>query len=532
VAQLPGTVAWGIIRLSEKLGQGKWGKMGAGEERVELVRVRERLALPAGRLPQRTLVLLCGLPGTGKSYLASQLAARVPLVVVSSDQVRHCIFPEPQHTGEEHAVVHGTCRALAEELLNEGYSVLVDATNLRHRHRERYYRLAEACGARLMIVQTTASPEVVRARLEGRKEGLLEDFGSRADWEVYRMYAGQLEPIRRPHRVVDTSGDITPAVEEIVSTLLGTPVPAPLRARVRLILNPAAGQSYRVADLDETLGFLVRHGWEVSLWETRQPREAMDLARRAAAEGIDLVIAVGGDGTVNEVVNGLAGTPTALAVLPFGSGNVWAREQGLPLEPAEAARVLVQGQIRSVDVGLAGKRYFLLMAGVGFDAAVVHALSEEGRQPLWPFGTILKGFSLALNFTGKETVITLDDQRQVTGETLLVVIGNTRLYGGLVQITTHASMDDGLLDICVFRGKGGFSQLSQYALATVLQLQERTSGVDYYRAREVTITSETPLYVQADGEPIGTTPMTFRNIPRALRVLVPPYAPRHLFTQN
>jgi hypothetical protein len=127
-----------------------------------------------------------------------------------------------------------------------------------------------------MIVQTTASPEVVRARLEGRKEGLLEDFGSRADWEVYRMYAGQLEPIRRPHRVVDTSGDITPAVEEIVSTLLGTPVPAPLRARVRLILNPAAGQSYRVGDMDgrSASGRPANHG---RLWtwpDERRRRES------------------------------------------------------------------------------------------------------------------------------------------------------------------------------------------------------------------------------------------------------------------
>ncbi|MGC8873598.1 MAG: YegS/Rv2252/BmrU family lipid kinase [Chloroflexia bacterium] len=502
------------------------------EKPAELATVRERLMLPAGRLPQKTLVLFCGLPGTGKSHLARQLAARLPFVVVSSDEIRLWLFPEPRQTPEEHAVVHRTCHALTEELLDAGHSVIVDATNCRHRHRERYYRLAERCGARLMIVQTTAAPDVVRARLEKRKEGLLESFGSRADWEIYRMYIGQMEPIRRPHRVVDTSGDVTPAVEELAATLLGTPVPVPTRARVRLILNPAAGQGYRLADLDEPLGFLVRHGWEVGLWETHRPREAIELARRAAAEGMDLVIAVGGDGTVNEVVNGLAGTPTALAVLPFGSGNVWAREQGLPLEPGDAARALIQGQIRSADLGLAGERYFLLMAGVGFDAAVVRALSDEGRQPLWPLGSILKGITMALNFSGKETVITLDDRQQVTGETLLVVIGNTRLYGGLVQITAHASIDDGLLDICVFRGKGGFSQLSQYALATVLQLQEHTSGVDYYRAREISIASQTPLYVQADGEPIGTTPMTFRNIPRALRVLVPPSVPPYLFSQS
>jgi len=169
------------------------------------------------------------------------------------------------------------------------------------------------------------------------------------------------------------------------------------------------------------------------------------------------------------------------------------------------------------------------MAGIGFDAAVVRALSDEGRQPLWPLGSILKGITVAVSYYGEETEISLDD-RQVSGETLLVVIGNTRLYGGLVQITPHATIDDGLLDVCVLRGKGGFQQLSQFALATFLQILERTGGADYYRARQVIISSHTPLHVQADGEPIGTTPMTFRAVPRALRVLVPHEVPADLFS--
>jgi len=494
-------------------------------------KVRQELPLPTGRLPQPTLILICGLPGTGKSYLAGQLAEQLPLVVVASDQVRRLLFPQPTYSGEEHGVVHTTCQALVDQLLREGYSVVLDATNLQHRHRERYYALAEERGARLLILQTTAAPETVRQRLQGRRTGTLPTHASDAGWEVYQDYAEKIEPIRRPHRVVDTSGEIAPAVKEIAHLLAGSPVPLPPRLRARLICNPAAGQGYRLADLDETIGYLVRQGWELSFVETHRPHQAIELAQNAVREGVDLVLAVGGDGTVNEVVNGLACTSTALAVLPMGSGNGWAREQGLPLEPAEAARILSRGQIRSVDLGLAGSRYFLLMAGIGFDAAVVRALSDEGRQPLWPFGTILKGITVAVNYLGEETVITLDD-RQVSGQTLLVVIGNTRLYGGLVQITPHASIDDGLLDVCILQGKGGFQQLSQFALATILQVQEHTGGVDYYRTREVAISSQTPLNVHADGEPIGTTPMTFRVVPRALRVLVPREVPPDLFSQT
>ncbi len=502
---------------------------GRGQSRVR--KVWQALQLPTGRLPQPTLILLCGLPGTGKSYLAELLATRLPVVVVASDQVRRILFPRPTYTSDEHYVVHSTCQELVDELLGEGYSVILDATNLIQRNRQYYYSIAEERGARLLIIQTTAPEEIVQKRLQERREGTIASFASEADWQVYLDYARKMEPIRRPHRLIDTSGDLEPVVDEITRHLEGAPAPLPPHPRARLVLNPVAGQSYRLPDLDETLGYLVRQGWELSLRETHRPSEAMELARQAAEEGLDLVIAVGGDGTVNEVVNGLAGSPTALAVLPMGSGNVWAREQGLPLEPADAARTLAQGVIRSTDLGLAGSHYFLLMASVGFDAAVVQALSGEAKQAFWPLGYILKGITVAINFAGEETAITLDD-RQVAGETIIVVLGNTRLYGGLAQITPHASIDDGLLDVCILYGKGGLPLISLFTIGALLQRPDLISGVDYYRAREVTISAQAPLFVQTDGDLIGTTPMTFRAIPRALRALVPQDLPPGLFTQT
>jgi diacylglycerol kinase (ATP) len=491
--------------------------------------VQQSLQVPTGRLPQPTLILLSGLPGTGKSYLAQQLARRLPLVVVASDRVRRLLFPEPAYTPDEHYIVHSTCQEVVAALLRGGYGVIFDATNLIHSHRQRYYSLAAECGAQLLILQTTASPEMVRQRLQERAEGLQPAHGSSADWGVYLDYAEKIEPIRRPHRVVDTSGDISTVIGEVASQLEGVPAPLPPHPRTRLILNPAAGQSYRLAELDETIGYLVRQGWELSLVETHRPGEASELARQAAAEGLDLVLALGGDGTVNEVVNGLAGTPTALGVIPMGSGNVWAREQGLPTEPEEAARVLVHGQIRPVDLGLAGTRYFLLMASVGFDAAITQSLSREAKQALWPLGYIVKGITEAIDFAGEEAQITLDD-RQVVSEMVLAVIGNTRLYGGFAQITPHASIDDGLLDVCVLYGRGGLPLISAFALVSLFQRPDLITGMDSYRAREVTISTQTPLFVQADGDPIGTTPMTFKAVPRGLRVLVPREVSPGLFT--
>lgn len=491
--------------------------------------VLEALQLPEQRLSPAAMVLLCGLPGTGKSYVAQKLAARLPIVVLASDAVRHLFFPTPAYTSEENTIVHRALLEVTANLLEAGHSVLIDATNLMHRHRQRYYSLAEAYGNHLLIVQTIAAPEIVRHRLAERQAGRTPSSCSDADWEVYLDFADSVEPIRRPHRVVDTSEDIADVIEEIARQMKGAPISLPSYPRARFILNPAAGQSYRLGDLEETLGYLVRQGWELSLRETSRSHEAMQIARQAAEEGLDIVVAVGGDGTVGEVVNGLAHTQTALAVIPLGSGNGWAREQGLDLEPLQAARTLAQGQIRFADLGMAGTHYFLLMAGVGFDAAVVQALSDWDHQFPWPIGYFIKTLTMAIDFTGEQAVVDLDEQ-QVEGKTILVVLSNTRVYGVLGQVNPQASVDDGLLDICILRGKGGLPQISLFTIGALFQHPEIVSGVELYRAREVKITSETPLYVQTDGDLVGKTPMTFKAMPRALRVLVPSELPPGLFS--
>jgi diacylglycerol kinase (ATP) len=500
-------------------------------ERVSprLQRVRETLQLPGRQLSPTTLVLLCGLPGTGKSVLARKLAERLPIVVVAGDPVRHLLFSPPTYAPEESDIVHRTLLEVATDLLRSEHSVLIDATNLYHHQRQRYYSLAEEQGAQLVIVQTTAAPEIVRRRLAERWAGRGANSSSDADWTVYLDCADKVEPIRRPHRVVDTSEDIADVVEEIARQIEGSPISLPPHPRARFILNPAAGQSYRLADLEETLGYLVRQGWELSLRETSRSQEAMQIAHQSTEEGLDIVVAVGGDGTIGEVANGLAHTQTALAVIPLGSGNGWAREQGLDLEPLEAARSLAQGQIRYADLGLAGTRYFLLMAGIGFDAAVVQALSNEDVRVPWPLDYFIKSITMAIDFSGEQAAITLDD-RQVKGETILVVISNTRAYGALGQVNPQASVDDGLLDICILRGRGGLPQISLFTLGALFQHPEIVSGVDLYRAREVAIDSETPLYVQTDGDLLGMTPMTFKAVPRALRVLVPRELPPGLFS--
>jgi predicted kinase len=163
------------------------------------------------------LVMLCGLPGTGKSHLARGLAGVLPFAIVESDQVRKILFPECNYSGEESRWVHRTCHALMAKLLRKGVRVIYDATNLHERHRELVYRLAEGEEVKLLIVKAVAPEAVAHDRLQGRHEGDADGGEpSEADWEVYRRMVRDVEPIGRNHIVVDTSQDLSPAITKLL----------------------------------------------------------------------------------------------------------------------------------------------------------------------------------------------------------------------------------------------------------------------------------------------------------------------------
>src|SRR5438132_7285213 len=138
-----------------------------------------------------------------------------------------------------------------------------------------------------------------------------------------------------------------------------------------VIVNPASGNYFHYArQIEETLVYLRRSGWSVELRLTNEASETRQQAREAVARQVNVVIAAGGDGTINEVIQELAGSQTALGVLPMGTVNVWARETNIPLDINGACEVLVHGRTRSIDLGRINERYFLLMTGIGFDAEV------------------------------------------------------------------------------------------------------------------------------------------------------------------
>ena len=159
-----------------------------------------------------------------------------------------------------------------------------------------------------------------------------------------------------------------------------------------IIANPISGfllhNTHRV---HETLAFLRKHGWRAELWFTHGPGDGQSLARKAIEQNAAMVIAAGGDGTINDIIQALAGSETALGVLPTGTVNVWAREMGIPLDNAGAREVLLHGQTRRIDLGCVNGRYFLLMVGVGLDARIVYELDLDlkgrlGKLAYWHGG--------------------------------------------------------------------------------------------------------------------------------------------------
>lgn len=174
----------------------------------------QRVSVPGASRP--CLIVLSGLPGTGKSHFARELSRRVPLVIIGSDHSRKTLVSRPQYTPEEHARVFAACHLLVEELLSEGYRVVFDATNLTERFRLPLYEIAGRADAGLLMVWFTASREVVRRRLDDRAAGRSEDSYSDADWQVYcRLRPGQ-EAIDHPHLVVDSGLNIQPVLAEVV----------------------------------------------------------------------------------------------------------------------------------------------------------------------------------------------------------------------------------------------------------------------------------------------------------------------------
>jgi len=309
-----------------------------------------------------------------------------------------------------------------------------------------------------------------------------------------------------------------------------------------VILNPAAGPRDFHRQLNQAMEYLRTHGWQVELFETAARGDATRLARQAADTGCDVAVAVGGDGTINEVINGLAGSDTALGIIPAGTANVYAVDVGIPiwspLRPNAirvAAEIIRTGQRRKIDLGqvrLADgrRRFFFMWCGVGLDAAITQEVSSQDTRRLGMAAWAIAGVMVAVNFMGTRGNVIVDNQKG-RNRVLWAVVSNGQLYGRLWRIAPDAKMDDGLLDLTVFEGHGILSTARHLAGLTLGQYA-RDPTVHFYRGSSFTIETRKPLPIHVDAETMGMTPAEISVAPHSLNVVLPPKLPRHLFVQE
>jgi diacylglycerol kinase (ATP) len=299
-----------------------------------------------------------------------------------------------------------------------------------------------------------------------------------------------------------------------------------------LIHNPNAGNGGkgRRRMLDEARRILSLGGIEADLQETRAPGDATVMAQRATVEGRQLVIACGGDGTLNEVVNGLAvqknGHRVPMALLPGGTANVLAKEIGLPWDIPAAAEKLVHGEVKEIALGLATPlkepskaRYFLSVAGAGPDGMIVYSIDLDLKARLGILAYWWQGAREVFRYK-------FPHFRVVTGEkkldATLVVVGRTKHYGGPFRITTEADLYVDQFEMMGLTTRSGFRYLS-YLPTLWLGKLRGTEGVHYWKANSIVCEplDSHPVYAQIDGEPLARLPVEFKIVPRALKLLVP-----------
>lgn len=295
-----------------------------------------------------------------------------------------------------------------------------------------------------------------------------------------------------------------------------------------MIVNPISGQGRLQESREALLAALRPFVRDVAV--TQGPGEAEAAARRAALSGhYDAVLVAGGDGTVNETVNGLIaaraddGATLPLGVIARGTQNVLAHDLSLPQHDLPAVvSMLAAGRTRAIDLGKADDRCFCLMAGFGFDAIVVQNVVPGVKDLIGPGAYALATFQTLAQYQSTSIRLTLDGE-QVESEAYLAVVANASSYAlAQVRMAPFASIDDGWLDVCVFeRAPGDRIGFVTQIMAMFARRHLRDPRVRYYRARRIVIDSHPPIQGQLDGDMFRATPLTIDVMPHALEVFVP-----------
>ena len=290
------------------------------------------------------------------------------------------------------------------------------------------------------------------------------------------------------------------------------------KMRVLIIGNPIAGTGRTERLVHEFGGLLARRGHDVEICLTAKAGEAGKRAR-SISSNLDRLVVAGGDGTVNEVLNGLADpSHVPILLLPTGTANQLALTLQLPTDHERLATCLEQGLSKRIDMGLAGDRRFLLLVSAGFDAKVAEEVRKCRGNTLGYSGYMLPLLRTAAAHRPARLRIVVDDRQEITGCNVMVL--KVRRYGGLFVFADDASLDSGQFEICVFR-EGTIGWLCLYALAALTGKAADFPGLIRATGRKVRIESDGPVPIEIDGDHFGVTPIDIELQPAVVPLIVP-----------
>ena len=293
--------------------------------------------------------------------------------------------------------------------------------------------------------------------------------------------------------------------------------------RATIIYNPMSGRpSRRAEDAREMARLLQLRKIAAEACATAGPDDATRLAREAVTGGDDIIISYGGDGTLNEIIQGIVGTDAALAVWPGGTSNVVARDLGMPFDLNRLADVIGKGKTSRIALGLArgpenAARYFLMMAGIGLDASIARGVNRNLKRKTGEFAYWVTGIKHLFTWQAETFVIEVDGQSY---ESVFALIGNGKGYGGGMRITPNAQLAEPWFEVYILPSQSG-NLAYMRALAACMRGKPESTNATLIRGRHIKANSTHEPWVEADGEIIGPLPMSFDIVPDALSIIVP-----------
>jgi len=289
--------------------------------------------------------------------------------------------------------------------------------------------------------------------------------------------------------------------------------------KTKLIFDPISGGGIGKEYINDVVEKLKNNKVDLDLYYTKKVGDAREVAKEIKENEFDVVAVMGGDGTINEVINGLFPTNIPITIIPSGVANVFANEVGILRNPLKACEAIYKGNLYEVDLGKINDSYFLSLASIGFDSHVLKDTPPSLKRKYGKLAYIYTGLKTVFSYEPSPIYVTVKENAKKK-KCYFMVVGNVSIYGTpYVKMTPKASVNDGLLDVCLFK-KENFINYFRYFLGAIFKIHTQFPDVEYFQTDKFYVESEKPLLVEVDGDVWGELPTTFSILKQGLRVLL------------